>query len=93
MIRSRAFDALKPPNFLEKCTSCGICEPNCPTNAINLKNKSIDIETCIRCLKCVQICPENALKVQNISSLLSILKKIEDLTEESINKKESKIYL
>jgi ferredoxin len=92
-IRKRAFDALKPPNFLENCTSCGICEQNCPTNAIDLKDQSIDIENCMRCLKCVQICPENALEVQNISNLLSILKKIEDLTEESVNKKESKIYL
>ena len=45
-----------------ECSSCGLCEKNCPAGCINSKEKSVDNETCIKCLKCITICPKNALK-------------------------------
>ncbi|TXT61807.1 MAG: Flavodoxin/nitric oxide synthase [Promethearchaeota archaeon] len=92
-IEKRPKLVLSPPTFLEDCSLCGICEENCPVNAIDVKNTSISDPKCIRCLRCIQICPEDALKVKNIGKFLTALKKVEKLDKKTLNKKKSKIYL
>lgn len=47
------------------CTSCGDCEPDCPTESIKTRKgvTKIDPETCTECEgdfdkpKCVELCP------------------------------------
>jgi Ni,Fe-hydrogenase III small subunit/ferredoxin len=56
----------KPAILKDKCTGCGICENECPTNAI-VKNKEgeygINIDECIFCVRCEDFCPESAIKM------------------------------
>ncbi|MBN2157587.1 MAG: DUF362 domain-containing protein [Candidatus Lokiarchaeota archaeon] len=56
--------AIKP--FLadeEKCTGCGTCKTQCPTDAILIVDKkyTVDENKCIGCGTCVGVCPEDAL--------------------------------
>ena len=43
----------------EKCNACGLCEANCPLNAISC---GVPNKNCIRCLRCVKVCPTDALE-------------------------------
>ena len=47
----------------DSCNHCGICEKNCPMNAI--KNGKTD-KNCIRCLRCVSDCPQNAVTFKTL---------------------------
>jgi len=45
----------------KKCTGCGLCEKNCPANAIVKSTDSIysiQTEDCIKCGSCLLACPE-----------------------------------
>jgi len=49
----------------DKCTTCGLCDPPCPTDALEWEKKQlafINHETCIRCKACVMACPFMAIK-------------------------------
>ncbi|MFC1942361.1 EFR1 family ferrodoxin [Chloroflexota bacterium] len=47
-----------------KCTRCGICEDNCPTNSIDFSETTpVFRPNCDRCWFCEQICPEGAIEV------------------------------
>ncbi len=49
----------------DKCTTCGLCKPPCPTDALVWEKKQtafINHETCIRCKACVMACPFLAIK-------------------------------
>jgi len=43
----------------EKCDFCGTCVAVCPTDAIDLKEFTVEVnaERCIGCASCVDICP------------------------------------
>ena len=48
------------------CNGCGICEKNCPYNAIKLiGKKDIPYWTyhCESCMKCTALCPKNAIEI------------------------------
>ncbi len=50
----------------DACTSCGLCEKNCPQNAISGKKKeprTIDSKKCIKCGVCLDVCKFNAVEV------------------------------
>lgn len=48
---------------LDKCTGCGVCEKNCPTKNISLKNgKPKWNKKCIHCMACICKCPQEAIE-------------------------------
>lgn len=55
---------LKYKIMQDKCRGCGICQKNCPADAITGKIKetfTIDSEKCIRCGVCMTKCPFKAI--------------------------------
>jgi flavodoxin/ferredoxin len=53
----------KPKIHIEKCTECGWCAAECPTNSIRLNPKPEISKNCFRCYRCLTGCPEEALSV------------------------------
>lgn len=54
----------KPGKFTvsDSCTSCGLCEKNCPMGCITLKDGHPTWKSgCIHCLSCICGCPSNAI--------------------------------
>lgn len=45
------------------CINCGVCEPECPVEAISEKNDTrvIDPAACTDCGACVEVCPADAI--------------------------------
>lgn len=75
------------------CSMCMICEELCPTGAMNAKKGQADRERCIACLRCVANCPEDALKINDMSDSWSLKLKADNVTEDEIKSKKSRIYL
>ena len=49
----------------EKCTGCGNCVDECPSDVFELieeKSACIAIDDCVECCACVEACPEGAIK-------------------------------
>ena len=46
-----------------QCIACGLCEPECPFDAIHIEGDVavIDYEECTGCGKCVKVCPTDCL--------------------------------
>jgi hydrogenase-4 component H len=61
----------KPQINKEKCTRCGLCSRNCPTQAIIIGKPRTDeisqifLNKCIFCGLCEEICPFDAIKLSN----------------------------
>ncbi len=47
----------------DDCIKCKTCVRNCPTDAIDIENKTFDLEACIGCYGCVNRCPKHAISV------------------------------
>ena len=48
----------------EKCKACGLCQKNCPVNAIKgeaREKRHIDQSLCIKCRTCISTCPFKAI--------------------------------
>ncbi|MFH1715113.1 MAG: 4Fe-4S binding protein [Elusimicrobiota bacterium] len=50
----------------DTCINCGVCEPECPVEAISEKDgkRIIDPEKCTDCGICVSSCPVDAISAQ-----------------------------
>jgi ferredoxin len=50
----------------EKCTGCGTCVDDCPSEAIKMADEkaAVDAETCIDCGVCVESCPAEAISME-----------------------------
>ena len=55
--------------YPEKCISCGLCERDCPANAIELVEVSgkrmpkFYLDRCVFCYQCAESCPREAIKL------------------------------
>ena len=48
----------------DKCKSCGLCQKNCPVNAIEgegREKRHINQDKCIKCMTCIRSCPFHAI--------------------------------
>ena len=45
------------------CINCGVCEPECPVDAISEKSdmRVIDAAKCTSCGACAEVCPADAI--------------------------------
>lgn len=51
---------LKPETDPERCTTCGLCVPACPAEAISEDDPQQTTEKCVACAACLKVCPEDA---------------------------------
>jgi len=51
-------------NITDDCTNCGICEPECPVEAISEKDgkREIDESLCTDCGICADVCPVDSIE-------------------------------
>lgn len=45
----------------DACVKCGTCVRHCPVDAIDIENKTFDLDKCIGCWGCVNRCPKRAI--------------------------------
>jgi ferredoxin/flavodoxin len=57
-------------HYIDKdtCIECGLCQDNCPVDAIDLSEKTIDRDRCLVCLGCVNNCPAGAVRMTFMGS-------------------------
>ncbi|MDE7360055.1 MAG: 4Fe-4S binding protein [Lachnospiraceae bacterium] len=78
------------PKADSKCTRCGLCAKNCPSQAINKENiKTANSKKCISCMRCVAKCTQSARKVNGamVSAAAFAMKKA------CSARKENELYL
>ncbi len=52
---------LQPKADKKRCSSCGICAAQCPTEAIDAADpRRTDAKKCITCCRCINVCPQEA---------------------------------
>jgi ferredoxin/flavodoxin len=80
------------PMRLFKCSLCGACESQCPTQAMDHRTGLSDPVKCIECLHCMYICPDKALKADDhMESFYPSFLKECNLTAELMSQKQSRI--
>ncbi len=56
-----------PREITEECICCGVCQPECPVEAISdgADMFSIDKNVCTDCGSCQEVCPVDAIRAIN----------------------------
>jgi ferredoxin/flavodoxin len=47
---------------IEACTQCGVCESECPVQAVRLDPYPVFDTNCFGCCSCIRLCPEEAIQ-------------------------------
>ena len=55
------FSVFAPVIDTEKCRSCGLCEKQCKSSCINMKEHQIDLSRCVACMDCIDTCKDGAI--------------------------------
>jgi ferredoxin len=75
-----------------ECSLCGICEAECPAQAMGMQSGKSDPAKCIECMHCIYVCPENALRADDrLRAFFPGFLKEWGLTEEILRHKQSRI--
>ncbi len=79
----QAYMKMMPPRMVneEKCTQCGICIEECPSEAIELAPYPVFKDNCFGCFNCVRLCPENAIESDLSMVNMHIRKRKEQINE------------
>ena len=83
---------LFPRRVGDTCQECRICETECPTEAFNADEGTVDVSKCILCMGCVKKCPEHAIQTGNLTIAALITQMQYRFTRRSTRKKKSRIY-
>jgi ferredoxin len=80
-----------PRRFIT-CSLCGLCESQCPVQAMDYLTGDSDPAKCIECLHCLYICPDKALKADDhMKGFYPAFLKEWKLTDDLMSRKQSKI--
>jgi ferredoxin len=80
------------PVRVKDCSLCGLCEAECPAQAMNMRTGESDPAKCIECMHCMCICPDNALQADDrIRKFFPAFLKDWGMTEENLAHKQSRI--
>ena len=55
------FSVFAPVIDTENCRSCGLCEKQCKSSCINMKEHQIDLSRCVACMDCIDTCKDGAI--------------------------------
>ncbi len=71
------------------CIGCGLCEKNCPHDAIHVENNiaRIDYDKCVGCGACAEKCPKKIIFDPHVPSDVTMEKKMKELAEAEAKKK------
>ena len=58
------FSIFAPVIDTEKCRNCGLCEKQCKSSCINMKEHKIDLSRCVACMDCIDVCKEGAVRYE-----------------------------
>ena len=58
----------------DACIKCKTCVRHCPVDAIDIENKTFDLDKCIGCWACINRCPKKAISATS-PELTELLKK------------------
>jgi ferredoxin len=75
-----------------KCTGCGLCAADCPTDALTMGADKAGADyqllfkqdACVGCGKCVACCPEKCLKLQRVLELDRIYGTVSELFRDDV---------
>ncbi len=80
------------PVRVKDCPLCGLCESECPAQAMNMHTGESDPARCIECLHCLYACPEKALKADDrLGGFYPAFLEEWGLTEDILNHKQSRV--
>ena len=82
---------LYPHKTQRECRMCHLCELECPVNAFDAESGKTNKKLCICCMHCVTICPDQVINVGDVSKLFTYFTERLGLTQEVVDKKESRI--
>lgn len=52
----------RPVIDTSKCINCNLCERNCKSSCIHIKEHQIDYSRCVACMDCIAKCPKGAIR-------------------------------
>jgi ferredoxin/flavodoxin len=80
------------PVRTKECSLCGVCEAECPAQAMDMRKGESDPAKCIECLHCMYVCPEQALKADDrLGGFYPAFLEEWGLTEEILAHKQSRV--